>query len=250
MAIGGLGVLRRHKLRVPGDVAVTGFDDIATGRHVRPTLTTVRQPMRDIGETAVRTLLARLADRDAARHTAVLPTELVVLRASCGCSTRGGAQMTDARTDWERRIYRRLTETTAADPASELPAPDRPRVDLRHRVRPPGVAARARRRRLRARARRADDDREPEIVSHGGSDVPAVVDPPSPTPASRTASPTGTASAPCSATSTRCGTGASRSTARRAVRRGGASSVDGDRRRRGRRRASSTASGGWSGPSG
>ena len=31
--------------------------------------------------------------------------------------------MNDARTDWERRIYRRLTETTEADPASELPAP-------------------------------------------------------------------------------------------------------------------------------
>jgi LacI family transcriptional regulator len=89
MAIGGLGVLRRHRLRVPGDVAVTGFDDIATGRHTRPTLTTVRQPMRDIGETAVRTLIDRLADRAAPRHTAVLPTELV-LRASCGCSARGG----------------------------------------------------------------------------------------------------------------------------------------------------------------
>jgi LacI family transcriptional regulator len=89
MAIGGLGVLRRHRLRMPGDVAVTGFDDIATGRHVRTTLTTVRQPMRDIGETAVRTLLDRLADRSAPRQTAVLPTSLV-LRASCGCTPRGG----------------------------------------------------------------------------------------------------------------------------------------------------------------
>ncbi len=89
MAIGGLGVLRRHRLRVPGDVAVTGFDDIATGRHVRPSLTTVRQPMRDIGEIAVRTLLDRLADTEAPRVAAVLPTELVV-RASCGCTTRGG----------------------------------------------------------------------------------------------------------------------------------------------------------------
>jgi LacI family transcriptional regulator len=89
MAIGGLSVLRRHKLRIPADVAVTGFDDIATSRHVRPTLTTVRQPMRDIGETAVGTLLARLADRTAPRKTTVLPTE-IVLRASCGCSTRGG----------------------------------------------------------------------------------------------------------------------------------------------------------------
>ena len=91
MAIGGLGVLRRHRLRVPGDVAVIGFDDIATGRHVRPTLTTVRQPMRDIGETAVRTLLDRLADPSAPRHTAVLPTELV-LRTSCGCAPRGGSK--------------------------------------------------------------------------------------------------------------------------------------------------------------
>jgi LacI family transcriptional regulator len=89
MAIGGITVLRRHKLRIPADVAVTGFDDIATARHIRPALTTVRQPMRDIGETAVRTLLDRLAQRDAPRHTAVLPTELV-LRASCGCTTRGG----------------------------------------------------------------------------------------------------------------------------------------------------------------
>ncbi len=89
MAIGGLAVLRRHKLRVPTDVAVTGFDDIATSRHIRPTLTTVRQPMRDIGETAVGTLLTRLADRSAPRLTTVLPTELV-LRTSCGCSNRGG----------------------------------------------------------------------------------------------------------------------------------------------------------------
>jgi LacI family transcriptional regulator len=91
MAIGGLAALRRHKLRVPHDVAVTGFDDIATGRHVRPALTTVRQPMRDIGEIAVRTLLDRLADPASRRVTAVLPTELVV-RTSCGCSTRGGTR--------------------------------------------------------------------------------------------------------------------------------------------------------------
>jgi DNA-binding LacI/PurR family transcriptional regulator len=47
--------------------------------------------MRDIGETAVRSLIDRLGDPDARRVTAVLPTELVV-RASCGCSTRGGTK--------------------------------------------------------------------------------------------------------------------------------------------------------------
>jgi xylan 1,4-beta-xylosidase len=82
--------------------------------------------------------------------------------------------MTDARTDWERRIYRRLTETSAADPASELPAPA-------------GVSAtpgngfvRLSWERVTGAAgyvvERGDPEREPMIVSHGGSDVPAVVD--------------------------------------------------------------------------
>jgi LacI family transcriptional regulator len=84
MAIGALSVLGSEKLRVPADVAVTGFDDIASARHVRPTLSTVRQPMRESGEAAVRMLLDRLRDPDAPRRTLMLPTE-VVLRKSCGC---------------------------------------------------------------------------------------------------------------------------------------------------------------------
>lgn len=84
MAIGGLAVLREHKLRVSADVAISGFDDIASSRHVRPPLTTVRQPMRQIGEEAVRTLLDRLRDPDERRRALTLPTE-VIIRRSCGC---------------------------------------------------------------------------------------------------------------------------------------------------------------------
>lgn len=87
MAIGTLGTLANMALRVPSDVAVTGFDDLAVARHVRPPLTTVRQPMRDIGATAVRMVLARVGDRSAARQSVVLATELVVRR-SCGCRVR------------------------------------------------------------------------------------------------------------------------------------------------------------------
>ena len=87
MAIGALGVLNAAKLKVPGDVAVTGFDDIAATRHIRPQLTTVRQPMRDLGEQAVRALLARVDDPDRERHAIVLATQLVVRR-SCGCRPR------------------------------------------------------------------------------------------------------------------------------------------------------------------
>ena len=88
MAVGAMSALARAGLRVPEDVALTGFDDIQLARHVRPALTTVRQPMRRLGEECVRLLLRRLESPDAGRETVVVPTELVV-RASCGCSEEG-----------------------------------------------------------------------------------------------------------------------------------------------------------------
>jgi LacI family transcriptional regulator len=87
MAIGALGALQSARLRVPADVAVTGFDDIAASRHVRPALSTVRQPMRELGERSVQVLFDRLRDRAAPQRSTVLPTQ-VVIRASCGCRTR------------------------------------------------------------------------------------------------------------------------------------------------------------------
>lgn len=90
MAIGALAVIRAHGLRVPADVAVTGFDDISAARHLRPALTTVRQPMLEIGEAAVRTLAQRIAEPDHPRQTLMLPTRLTVRR-SCGCRPRPGA---------------------------------------------------------------------------------------------------------------------------------------------------------------
>ena len=87
MAVGGLGVLRAAGLQVPSGIAVTGFDDIALARHVQPPLTTVRQPMRDLGEQAVRLLYGRLAKPASRRESLVLPTQLV-LRRSCGCPAR------------------------------------------------------------------------------------------------------------------------------------------------------------------
>ncbi|MFT4044829.1 MAG: LacI family DNA-binding transcriptional regulator [Gordonia sp. (in: high G+C Gram-positive bacteria)] len=53
MAMGALTACREHGLRVPGDVALAGFDDIGTLRDVVPALTTVRLPLEDIGAAAV-----------------------------------------------------------------------------------------------------------------------------------------------------------------------------------------------------
>lgn len=78
IAAGALRALRDAGRTVPDDVAVVGFDDIPMARHTEPGLTTVRQPMREMGETAARMLLTRLAGGALPDEPVVLPTELVV----------------------------------------------------------------------------------------------------------------------------------------------------------------------------
>ena len=90
MAIGVLRELQRAGIRVPEDVALTGFDDIYPSRLVDPQLTTVSQPVRELGARATQRLLARIAERELPATTQLLPTTAVI-RASCGCGhSRGG----------------------------------------------------------------------------------------------------------------------------------------------------------------
>ncbi|MFC9175044.1 LacI family DNA-binding transcriptional regulator [Streptomyces sp. NPDC012389] len=84
MAMGALQALERRGVRVPEDIAVTGFDGIPLSRIVRPPLTTVRQPIRQLGEQAVELLVQRLADPGRAPVSLELPVS-VTRRASCGC---------------------------------------------------------------------------------------------------------------------------------------------------------------------
>lgn len=60
MAAGGMRTLREHGRDVPRDVSVVGFDDVFLAEYLAPTLTTVRQPLVDMGRAAARMLLARL----------------------------------------------------------------------------------------------------------------------------------------------------------------------------------------------
>ena len=85
MAIGVMRELNRAGLRVPADVAVAGFDDMHLGALLSPSLTTVRQPMRLLGERACSMLLERIADPGRPRQVERLPTRLIV-RESCGCT--------------------------------------------------------------------------------------------------------------------------------------------------------------------
>jgi LacI family transcriptional regulator len=68
-------------LDIPADLALVGWDDIMTARFVG--LTTVRQPMRDLGATAARWLHERILSPSLSPRRKVLPTQLVVRR-SCG----------------------------------------------------------------------------------------------------------------------------------------------------------------------
>jgi DNA-binding LacI/PurR family transcriptional regulator len=73
------GVLReaaRRGLRVPGDLAVTGYDDFAFAEFLEPPLTTVRVPGYELGRQAAELLIARVED-GAALRSLVLPVEVV-----------------------------------------------------------------------------------------------------------------------------------------------------------------------------
>lgn len=73
-------------VRVPEDVAVVGWDDVMAARYVRPALTTVRQPVRELGARAARRLRALIAGVDTPLEDHQLDTT-VVYRRSCGCPT-------------------------------------------------------------------------------------------------------------------------------------------------------------------
>jgi DNA-binding LacI/PurR family transcriptional regulator len=83
MAFGVIDELTRRRIVVPEQVAVVGFDDIAPARSHRPSLTTVRQPLEQLGRQGAERLLA-LLDGQAQAGARTLDTELV-LRRSCGC---------------------------------------------------------------------------------------------------------------------------------------------------------------------
>lgn len=77
MAAGALRVLRRSGRRVPDDVAVIGFDDAPFAAHTRPPLTTVRQPVEDMGAAVARQILLRMGDSSGPVEPVVFDTALV-----------------------------------------------------------------------------------------------------------------------------------------------------------------------------
>jgi LacI family transcriptional regulator len=78
MAIGFVRQALAKGLSLPGDVSVVGFDDLPIASSFIPSITTMRQPIRDIGITAIRILLGIIDGSITEPQHAFLPTELVI----------------------------------------------------------------------------------------------------------------------------------------------------------------------------
>jgi LacI family transcriptional regulator len=86
IALGVYAAARERGLAIPGDLAVTGWDDVPAAQLVSPPLTTAHQPLRELGVRSAERLLARVAgDRDDA--SLVLPTVLTIRASSASHDT-------------------------------------------------------------------------------------------------------------------------------------------------------------------
>ncbi|MDH3745529.1 MAG: LacI family transcriptional regulator [Acidobacteriota bacterium] len=81
-AVGAMRAFFDAGLRVPEDISIVGFDDIESASFLNPSLTTVRQPLREMGEIAGRVLLERLGGGETPPQVVVKP-ELVVRDSTC-----------------------------------------------------------------------------------------------------------------------------------------------------------------------
>jgi len=84
MAIGAMRAVSARGLRVPADISVVGFDDTIEAAVAVPALTTVRQPLAELGRTAVSLLLRQIQNKRLEPLRVELATRLVVRDSTCG----------------------------------------------------------------------------------------------------------------------------------------------------------------------
>jgi LacI family transcriptional regulator len=83
-AIGAIRALKDSGLSVPGDVSVVGFDDIQSAAYSTPSLTTVRQPLFEMGQRGAQILLERIADKEKPYPAEVVMAPELIVRESSG----------------------------------------------------------------------------------------------------------------------------------------------------------------------
>ncbi len=76
--------LQDNGVRIPDDLAITGWGDLLAARYIAPALTTVRQPIRELGRRTATLLHSRVLGERPVGGAEVLPSQ-IILRSSCGC---------------------------------------------------------------------------------------------------------------------------------------------------------------------
>lgn len=85
MALGALRAIRERGLRVPEDIGIVGFDDMPVAAATTPPLTTVRQPIRELGALAAQMLIG-LLDQPASRPNQIILQAQLIVRDTCGAT--------------------------------------------------------------------------------------------------------------------------------------------------------------------
>jgi LacI family transcriptional regulator len=91
-AFGAIRALKDHGLTVPDDVSVVGFDDIQGAAYHNPSLTTIRQPLQNMGKVAARILLQRIRGQATFPDSVPILPELVIRESTCPPRARGRAK--------------------------------------------------------------------------------------------------------------------------------------------------------------
>lgn len=87
MATGAMRALSEAGLSVPDDIAIVSFDDLPVASYAHPPLTTIRQPITEMGATAVKLLIKQFEHQDTSVVQVRLPIQLMI-RSSCGALAR------------------------------------------------------------------------------------------------------------------------------------------------------------------
>jgi LacI family transcriptional regulator len=116
MAAGVLRAAHELGVRVPDELAVVGFDDIALAALLQPALTTVRQDMEAIGRAAAEGLIRMIEDADAPPVQAFVPARLIV-RASSGAREASRDRTQESEQGGEAEIWRRSVRLSSDDGA-------------------------------------------------------------------------------------------------------------------------------------
>lgn len=108
MAAGAMLELQIHGIRIPEDIGITGFDDLETARFMNPPLTTVKQPLYEMGYKALEYTCELIKGNNVQQKT-IMPAELII-RDSCGCrESEGETKGKDIFHQKKERTFRQKT---------------------------------------------------------------------------------------------------------------------------------------------